>query len=176
MRKLVQFFLIAIMASLLTTKTLAQLPKALVFGNFTYANPQGSLSSSYSNGSGFEIGGGIGFGKSILYGSTGYVTYTAKSGTPGDLKVIPVKLGLRRYLLFGLFVNAAVGLANQSYIVNSSYGQAPKAINESGFLYEAGAGIKILHVIEIGADYTGWSHNGSNVNALLLKAGLAIKL
>lgn len=154
------------------SKAQFKLPKVLAFGNFTYASPQGSfgtLYKTYNSGNGFEIGGGIGLGKNILYASTGYVSYGSKAA--GNYKVIPVKIGLRRYLLLGLFLNGAVGIANQSY----SYSSA----KNSSFLYEVGAGFKFLHLIEIGAAYSGWNNaiaNNAAMNAFLLKAGLALKL
>ena len=170
MRKLIQILLIAVIVAYVPSKTFAQLPKALLFGNFTYASPQGNFANSYNNGTGFEVGGGVGFGKTVLYASTGYINYNA-SNSGGvyfpNYKVVPVKIGLRRYLLLGLFLNGAVGVANQTYGSSSS---------SSNFLYEAGAGFKMLGLFEVGAAYTGWTNNGSSLNALLLKAGLSIKL
>ena len=164
MRKLAQILLIVLIVTYVPSKTFAQLPKALVFGNFTYASPQGNFANSYNNGTGFEVGGGIGFGKNVLYASTGYITYSGNN--IANYKVVPVKIGLRRYLLLGLFLNGAVGVANQSYVSATS----------SNFLHEFGAGFKMLGLFEAGAAYTGWTNNGSSLNALLLKAGLSIKL
>jgi hypothetical protein len=71
--------------------------------------------------------------------------------------------------LLGLFINGNVGMAIQSYEKNSA--------TASNFIYEVGAGMKLLGLIEIGAAYTGWQTPAStNANALLLKAGLSIKL
>ena len=176
MRKLIQILLIVIIAANVPSKIFAQLPKALAFGNFTYADPLGTLSSSYKNGIGFEVGGGIGFGRTLLYASTGYINYNGKNSSIGSIKIVPVKLGIRRYLLFGLFLNGAIGIANQTLQVPINYSGNFNTVNNSGFLYEFGAGLKVFKLIEIGAAYTGWNNNGSNLNALLLKAGLAIKL
>lgn len=147
-----------------------KLPKVLAFGNFTYASPGNDLKSLYTNGTGFEIGGGIGMGKTIYIVSTGLVSYKASGENPyGNLKVTPIKIGVRRYLVLGLFVNANVGLAVQKYDNSDMDG--------SKLLYEVGAGIKMLGAIEIGAAYTGWSMTGmsGNASALLFKAGIALK-
>jgi len=149
-----------------------KLPKVLTFGNFTYSIPHGdfgTLYKTYYNGNGFEIGGGIGFGKNMLFASTGYISYGSKAA--GNYNVIPVKIGLRRYLLMGLFLNGAVGLASQSYSYNS--------YTKSSFLYEVGIGFKLLHIIEIGGAYSGWNNAISYnfpMNAFSLKAGVALKL
>lgn len=118
----------------------------MAFANGTYAFPQGSnFTNGYDNGLGFEVG--AGFGKSMIIASTGDVTYKTKASKGNDLQVVPIKLGLRRYLMFGIFVNGNVGIAKETQ---------GSSIN-SAFLYEAGAGIKFLKVIELGAAYTGYS-------------------
>jgi len=115
------------------------------------------------------VGGGIGFGKTVLYASAGYEKYKAvSSNAAGSFKLVPIKVGLRRYLLPGLFINGALGTAIQTYD-QSSFGN-------SSFLYEAGAGIKFPGMIELGAAYTGWLYSGNTQTALLFKGGLAIKL
>lgn len=156
------------MASLSLTKTQAQLPKALVFGNFTYANPSNTNFKNISNyGAGFELGGGIGFGKTILMGSAGQMRYNVPSA--GHIDVTPLKIGIRRYILLGLFVNGNIGMAIQKYDVLNE--------KKNSFLYEAGAGFK-FGFFEVGAAYTSYPLVGSSGNAgsVLLKAGLAIKI
>ena len=172
MRKIIQFSVLLLIANLLITGVSAQLPKVLAFGNVTYANPTSADFKRVSTyGIGYEIGGGIGFGKNMLIGSVGQMTYHLPRQVVGGVvvfegenwKFTPIKLGLRRYLLLGLFVNGNLGIAIRDNSTNY-------------FLYEAGAGYK-LGFFEVGAAYTGYSHSGStNINALLLKAGLAIKL
>jgi len=175
MLKVTNFLALTIIALLFSVSTQAQivkLPKVLAFGNFTYANPQGDFAKSVNGGTGFEVGGGIGLGKNLLYASTGYISYPF-TNTSYKYKVVPFKVGIRHYLLLGLFVNGAVGIASQSY-------DAPGANGGSSFLYEVGAGFKFLGVVEIGAAYTGYQIANStpslNANSLLLKAGLALKL
>ena len=115
----------------------AQAPKTLVYGNFTIATPQGTdFSKAYNGGNGIEIAGGIGIGKTLLIGSTGYIQYQAQSvNTLGDLKVIPIKVGIRRYLVGKLFVNGQVGAAIESYGKSSGTG--------TKFLYELANGYYI---------------------------------
>ncbi len=152
-------------------KANAQLPKALVYGNFTIANTQGDFNKAYKNGNGFEIGGGLGLGKILLIGSTGIINYNPQTAASGNFKVIPIKLGARVYLIGKLFVNGQAGLAIQSFEKTNTTGNT--------FLYEVGTGVKILHLIEIGAAYTSFKSIGPNPvnnNALLLKAGFSIKL
>ncbi len=172
MSKVPNFLLIALTFLFFSLQTNAQfkLPKVLAFGNFTYANPGGDFSNAYKNGMGFEVGAGLGFGKTLITASTGSMKYKAEnSNSLGDLKVTPVKVGIRRYLLLGLFINGDVGLAIQSYDKSSA--------TSNNFLYEVGAGMKLFGLLEVGAAYTGWQQpNNSSTNALLLKAGVAIKL
>ncbi|MBA4196429.1 MAG: hypothetical protein C0459_02640 [Chitinophaga sp.] len=175
MLKVTNFLALSVITLLFSVSTNAQiikLPKVLAFGNFTYANPQGDFSKSVNGGTGFEVGGGIGLGKNLLYASTGYINYPFSS-TSYKYKVVPFKVGIRHYLLLGLFVNGAVGVASQN-------SDASGASSGSSFLYEVGAGFKFLGVVEIGAAYTGYQVANSspsiNANSILLKAGLAFKL
>lgn len=150
---------------------LIKLPKVLIFGNGTYAAPSGDFSNLYDGGLGFEIGGGLGLGRNLIYASTGYINYKAKSGnSAGKMGLTPVKFGIRHYIFGGLFINGAVGTAVQNFDNSNN--------NGSSFLYEVGAGLKFLGLIEIGAAYQGHSLAGTsvNANALLIKAGLALKL
>lgn len=171
MRKIIHFSLLLVVMNLFFNEASAQLPKALAFGNFTYANPANAELKNVSNyGIGYEIGGGIGFGKTILMASIGSMRYNVTQKAVGGVtyfaddhfNVTPIKVGLRRYLLLGLFLNGNLGLA-----VNES---------KSNFLYEAGAGYK-LGFFEVGAAYTGYKlNNGITANSFLFKGGLAIKL
>jgi hypothetical protein len=151
----------------------AQAPKALVYGNFTIGTPQGiDFTKAYNAGNGIEIGGGIGIGKTMLIGITGYIQYQAQTAnTLGDLKVIPIKVGIRRYLVGKLFVNGQVGAAIESY--------GKSSVTGTKFLYEVGAGVKILHLVEVGLGYTGYQSAAVptiNYNSLLFKVGFSIKL
>lgn len=152
----------------------AQAPKVLVYGNFTITSPQGAdFTKNFGSGSGLEIGGGIGIGKTMIIGSAGYINYLAATNntTFGDLNVIPIKLGLRRYLVGKLFLNGQIGTAIENYSKNSTTG--------SKFLYEIGAGVKIIHLLEVGVAYTGYQSAiipTINYNSLLFKVGFSVKL
>lgn len=165
MRKIVQIFLILCAANLIIPRVTAQLPKVLAFGNVTYANPVGDFKNVSNNGVGYELGAGLGLGKTMLMASSGNIRYNLPN--LGHLSVTPWKFGIRQYLLLGLFLNGNVGVANLKY----DYDALPDQ-QKSHFLYEVGAGYK-LGFFELGAAYTGF---GNNANALLLKGGLAIKL
>jgi hypothetical protein len=151
----------------------AQTRKGLVYGNFTFTSPQGTdFTKNFANGSGFEIGGGYTIGKTVIIGSTGYVNYLAATNTTtnGDLNVIPIKFGVRRYLVGKLFVNGQIGTAIESYSKGSASG--------SKFLYEVGAGVKIIRLIEVGAAYTSYQSAATptiNYNSLLFKVGFSVK-
>ncbi len=152
------------------------IPKLLAFGNFTYAVPQSiSLSNAYNYGYGFEAGVGFGLGKSMIIGSTGLITYKPKSSLVSNYQVVPIKVGIRRYLIAGLFVNGQIGIAKETYTNTSG-----NSDNHTGFLYEAGGGIKILKLIELGAAYTGYTTGSlsgiSTAKSFLIKAGIALKI
>ena len=152
------------------------IPKVVAFGNFTYAIPNsGAFTEKYNNGTGFEVGGGFGLGKTMIIASTGLINYTPKKDGVSNYKVVPIKVGIRRYIVAGLFLNAQIGMAKQTF--TNTLGQDD---NRTGFLYEFGAGIKVLHIIELGADYTGYTTGDlsgiSTAKVLLVKAGFVIKI
>jgi hypothetical protein len=180
MRKIIQVFVLVVVSNLALNRVSAQLPKVLAFANYTYAAPSNTEFKNISNhGSGYELGAGFGFGKTMFTVSGGQMTYNIPnnitvggivlSNQPDQYKVTPIKVGIRQYLLFGLFINGNVGIAIQKY---DNY----KA-NGDSFLWEFGAGYKFL-IFEFGAAYTGNHMSGTTINAnsLLLKGGLAIKI
>ena len=175
MRKFTSLFITTIVLVFVNVISVnAQVPKALIYGNFTIASPQGDeFTKAYGQGAGGEIGGGIGFGKTMLIGSLGYINYAAANANVnilGDLKVVPIKVGVRQYLVGKLFVNGQIGAAVESYTKSSATG--------TKFLYEVGAGVKIIHLIELGVAYTGYpsAAGGTNYNSLLFKVGFSVKL
>ena len=183
MQKIIRFCLVVVAANLIIIRTSAQLPKlpkVLAFAHFTYGSPSNTSFKNISNyGVGYELGAGIGLGKTIITASIGQMSYNIPngirvngatiSGQPDHLKVTPLKLGLRKYLIAGLFLHGDLGMAIQKY---DSY-----SATENNFLYEFGAGFKFAF-FELGAAYTGYKLAGTSINAqsLLVKAGLAIKL
>jgi hypothetical protein len=168
MRKIIQFSILLMTVNLFFTSVSAQLPKALAFGNVTYVNTGGDFKNYSNYGIGYELGAGIGLGKTMIMGSVGSIRYNLPSVFTGGafenathINVTPVKVGIRQYLLLGLFLNGNVGMAFRG--------------DESPFLYEAGAGYK-FGFFEVGAAYSGYKVFGVNNNAVLFKAGLAIKI
>jgi hypothetical protein len=170
MRKILLVSTLFLYANLIIPSAKAQLvklPKVLAFGNVTYANPTGGFKNISNNGFGYEIGAGLGLGKTLFMASVGNIKYNMPNS--GHISVTPWKFGVRRYLLLGLFVNGNIGFAKQKYVYDDGITQIS---DDNDFLYEVGAGYK-LGFVELGAAYTGF---GENRSALLLKAGLAIKL
>lgn len=171
MRKILLVFALFLCANLIIPSAKAQLiklPKVLAFGNVTYASPVGGFKDISNYGIGYEIGAGLGLGKTLLMASAGQVRYNDRFAD-GHIVITPWKFGVRRYLLLGLFLNGNIGFAKHKYVYDD---YVFRGENKSYFLYEVGAGYK-LGFVELGAAYTGF---GNDMNALLLKAGLAIKL
>ncbi len=175
MRKISKLSLFIIIAMFFCSALQAQLlkrPRALVFGNLAYASPAGmGLDANYRAGVAGEFGGGLGLGKTILTGSIGYQLFSSRSGVAaGNLRIVPVKIGVRRYLLGGIFLQAHGGIATQTY--------AHSATKGSSFVYELGGGLKILKLLEVQLTTNSWKQPASTArsNAWLLKAGWSMKL
>ena len=104
-----------LITNLVVTAVSAQLPKVLAFSNVTYASPTSYPFKEISKyGVGYELGAGIGFGKTMLIGSVGRMTYDIDersfgSGSglifdqtyQGKLNITPLKLGVRSYIFVG---------------------------------------------------------------------------
>lgn len=147
-------------------------PRALAFGNIAYASPSGNgLDANYRGGVAVELGGGLGLGKTIFTSSVGYQLYSSRPGvTVGNLQVIPLKFGVRRYLLGSIFLQAHGGIASQRYAKSGTTG--------SSFIYELGGGLKLLKMLEIQLTTNSWKQPASfnRSNAWLLKAGWSLRL
>lgn len=182
MRKILHVLALFAAANLVIPTVKAQLPKlpkVLAFGHLVYGNPSGDFKNISNNGLGFEVGAGLGLGKTIITGSIGQMRYNIPNGitvngniisaASDHLKVTPIKAGIRKYLIAGLFLSGELGVAVQKYDKYTASG--------SEFLYEVGAGFK-FGFLEVGAGYTGFKMTGTSMNAsaLLLKGGLAIKI
>ena len=123
---------------------------------------------------GVDAEAGIGLGKTLLTGSIGYLNFSAQDKTIGNLSFIPIEVGVRRYFLLGLFADAKAGVGVQS--LPSSATTIP-IDNSSNFMYEVGAGFKILSIEAVinfessknGSDNT-WNNN------VLFKLGYCLKL
>jgi len=175
MRKISKLFLFTIIAMVFCVEAQAQLlkrPRALVFGNLAYASPSGSgLDANYRAGVAGEFGGGLGLGKTIFTASVGYQVYSSRPGvTVGNLRVIPLKFGVRRYLLGSIFLQGHGGIATQSYTSSGTKG--------SSFVYELGGGLKILKLLEVQLTTNSWKQPASfnRSNAWMLKAGWSLRL
>lgn len=175
MRKISKLSLFIIIAMAFCIELQAQLlkrPRALVFGNLAYASPAGSgLDANYSAGVAGEFGGGLGFGKTIFTGSIGYQLFSSRPGVAaGNLRIVPIKLGVRRYLLGSIFLQVHGGIATQSYAHSGTRG--------SSFVYELGGGWKLLKMLEVQLTTNSWKQPASfsRSNAWLLKAGWSLRL
>jgi hypothetical protein len=137
------------------------------FAHGQYASPvQNSFKNDYNYGVGAEGGVGIGFGaKTFLTGTVGYTVFNSPSKEVGNITYVPMKVGLRRYLLPGnlLFVHADAGIGKiKDKTDNSSY---------SRFSADIGAGAK-LGPFEIGVAYDGFARKDEGYATwLAFKAG-----
>lgn len=167
------------MLTLITYNAIAQfkLPKTFVAFHGIYASPQDdNLSNNYHYGLGVDAEAGLGLGKTMITGSIGYLNFTAKNNTSGNLSFIPIEVGVRRYFLLGLFADAKVGVGVQS-IPNDA--QSVKLDNSSNFMYEIGAGFKVMGVEAVINFESAKNSNGNAANwsnNLLFKLGYCLKL
>ena len=152
-----------------------KLPKTFVAFHGIYASPQDdNLSNAFHYGLGVDAEAGIGIGKTMLTGSIGYLNFSAKDNTVGNLSFIPIEVGVRRYFLLGLFADAKAGVGLQSMPSTAS---SVKIDNSSNFMYEVGAGFKILS-IEAVVNFESSKNSSSDTwsNNFLFKLGYCLKL
>ena len=171
---------LAFLFSVLTLTVLSghaqfKLPKFYVGFHGIYGSPiDATLSKNYNYGLGADAEAGLGFGKTMVTASLGYINYAATNNTNGALSFFPIKANVRQYLLMGLFANAGLGVAIQSVptsVPNYSFD------NSSNLLYEAGIGFKLVG-IEGMINYGSWKNSTTNTwnSNWLLKLGYALKL
>lgn len=175
MRKISKLSVIILILSAFYIQADAQLlkrPRALVFGNIAYASPSNNgLDQNYKGGVAGEFGAGVGLGKTIFTGSIGYQLYSSRSGvTAGNLRIVPIKAGVRRYLIGSVFLQANGGIAFQTYANANNSG--------SSFVYELGGGLKLMKLLELQLTTNNWKQPNASgrSNALLFKAGWSIRL
>ena len=175
MRKISKLSLFLLLVLVFSSETEAQIikrPRALLFGNLAYVSPYGAgLDANYRGGVAGEFGGGLGLGKTMLTGSIGYQLISSRSGVAaGNLRIIPIKVGIRRYLVGSIFLQANGGIASQSYAHNGPSG--------SSFVYELGGGLKLLKLLELQLTTNSWKQPSASArsNALFFKAGWSIRL
>ncbi len=150
-----------------------KLPKALIAAHLVYAGPVSSdFSNEYKFGIGGELEGGVGLGKTMLLANIGYTSYEPHSNI-SKLNATTFKIGLRQYLIAGLFLNVNAGNATLKY--SGTDGSTSK------FVVEGGAGIKLLG-FEVLANYGGFTtptkvpSGNYFAGAFIVKAGFAIKI
>ncbi|MEX6686651.1 hypothetical protein QTN47_04055 [Danxiaibacter flavus] len=120
-----------------------------LFGHGIYDAPTGSMANYYNYGLGVEGGVGIGLNKTFLTGTIGYTNFFNKSGSPaGDLKYVPIKVGLRHYLVTKLlFFNLNAGVASVDNKLMSG---------SARFTADAGLGAKV-GPLDLGINYDGFA-------------------
>lgn len=174
MRKILKLLVVLLFTFFFSNNSQAQFkrPRALLFGNLAYASPNNdALKNNYSGGLAGELGAGLGLGKTMLVGSLGYQVYKSRSGvSTGNLRVLPVKVGIRQYVFGPLFAVANAGVAIQTYSNVENSGNT--------FLYELGAGLKLLSLLELQLTTNGWKQPNApaSSNALLFKVGWSVRL
>jgi len=151
-----QFRLPLVMAALLVAGMPAGVQAQKLFFLFAhgqYASPvQNNFRNNYNYGAGAEGGAGLGFGKTFVIGTVGYTLFNAAAKSEaGNLTYIPVKIGLRHYILPGnlLFIHADAGMATIKIKGDGS---------SSRFTGDVGAGVK-LGPLEAGVAYNGFSQS-----------------
>jgi hypothetical protein len=144
-----------------------------VFGHANYAAPlDANFKNKYGFGLGVEGGAGIGTGKTFFTGTIGYTYFDARRGTDaGNLTYVPMKFGIRQYILPGklLFIHADLGVGViKDKSTNSS---------NSRFSGDIGAGVK-LGPMDLGVSYDGFSRSDPSGYAswISFKAGWRIGL
>ncbi len=127
---------------------------------------------NYNYGLGVEGGAAIGTGRTFLVVTTGYTSFQSVSGNSlGNVSYVPIKAGLRHYLLVGkiLFFNVDAGVAHIS----------DHAVKTSRFSGDVGLGVK-LGPVEVIANYDGYARPGGETTGysswIGIKAGFRIGL
>ncbi|MFI5156642.1 MAG: hypothetical protein ACHQEM_10670 [Chitinophagales bacterium] len=140
-----------------------------LFGHVLYAIPADqNFEKNYSSGFGVEGGIGLGTGRTFFVGTVGYSSFSAFETNPfGKLSYVPIKVGIRRYLLVGklLFINGDAGIG---ILQNGLY-------HGSRFSGDIGLGVK-LGPLEVMAAYDGYvkpSSEGSGYSSWIgIKIGM----
>jgi hypothetical protein len=170
MKALVKFGLVTVLLTVLHTAAKAQ-KLFFIFAHGQYSSPvQTSFKDNYGYGLGGEVGAAIGANKTFFTGTVGYSFFDARSGTEGgNLTIIPMKLGIRRYILPAklIYLHADAGVANIKVKGSDT--------RTSGFTADVGAGVK-LGPMELGVAYDGFNYEGSFRSFVAFKAGWRIGL
>jgi hypothetical protein len=168
MKALIKFALLTVVLTASYTGVHAQ-KLFFVVAHGQYSSPvQNTFKANFNYGLGGEAGVGIGPGKTKVMGTIGYHFFNARSGhEASDLTVVPMKLGLRRYILPLIFVHADAGVAKIK--AKGADGRT------SGFTADIGAGVK-LGPMDLGVAYDGFQYEGAFRSFVAFKAGWRLGL
>jgi hypothetical protein len=170
MKHILFALLIILICSCFCEETKAQ-RSSFYFARGQYSLPVNeNISKTYSHAFGGEVGGGLGFDDTFFQLTLGYNKFKQKeSVTSGPLTIIPVRVGVRQYILPNtVYLHGNGGIA---WIRNQTIP------TETSFTVSAGVGAQIS-VIEIEAAYEGVNNKkpigwgswfGLKVGAVLFK-------
>jgi len=177
MIKKVAFLFCLITLGAFSLKAQFKIPRFFVGFHGIYAQPQDDkMTANYHYGIGVDAEGGLGFGKTMITCSVGYLNFTAKDNTSGSLSFIPIEAGIRRYFLLGLFADAKAGVGVQS--IPNKASDVPLD-NSANLMYELGGGFKVMGIEAI-INYASCKNSNGNAatwsNNFLFKIGYCLKL
>lgn len=144
-----------------------------VFAHGVYAQPlDENFNNNYNAGLGVEGGVRIAINRTALVGTIGYTNFFSSSNSElGNLQYIPVKIGLRQYIVSRLlFIHGDVGIGK---ITGDLYNA------QSRFSGDIGVGVKLTG-FEVQLDYDGFTRKSPDVSGysswIGLKAGFSLGL
>jgi hypothetical protein len=165
MKTPVKIALVTVLLTVIYTGAKAQ-KLFFVFAHGQYCSPvQTAFKDNYGYGLGGEVGAAFGAHKTFFTGTIGYSYFDARSGREGgNLTIVPMKLGIRRYLLPAnlIYLHADAGVATIK--------DKGSDTRTSGFTADVGGGVK-LGPMELGVAYDGFSYQGSFRSFVAFKAG-----
>ncbi|MBG9374991.1 hypothetical protein I5907_02040 [Panacibacter sp. DH6] len=143
------------------------------FVHGVYAQPlDENFNGNYNAGLGVEGGVRIAINRTALVATVGYTNFFSSNNSElGNLQFIPVKIGLRQYIISRLvFIHGDVGIAR---ITGDLYN------NASRFSGDAGIGVKLTG-FEVQLDYDGFTRKSPEATGysswIGLKAGINLGL
>jgi len=161
----VVFFLTILLSSSFFNAAKAQ-RLVFLFGHGVYSVPAGAtFKDTYNFGLGGEVGIGVGLlGKTFITGTLGFTDFVhSSSSQSGNMTYVPVKFGVRHYLLSKLlFVHGDLG--------PGFFKQNKIDYKATKFTGDLGVGLK-LAAFEVSADYDGIFGNNPSGSWFALKAG-----
>jgi hypothetical protein len=146
--KRLSFVLLFTLLILSFSKELKAQRSSFYFARAQYSLPVNeNISRTYSHAFGAEVGGGLGFDDTFFQLSLGYNKFKQKeSVTSGPLTIIPVRVGVRQYIVPNtVYLHGNGGVA---WIKNQTIP------TETSFTVSGGVGVQ-FSVIELEAAYEG---------------------